>query len=74
MWPIIGIIFAASVIFSLQFPGIWKKQNKKEIACFIIALLTAVTMSIWEARGMNVPNPLDYVKAFYAWIFSWFDF
>lgn len=70
MWSTIGIIAVASGIFWLEYPKLKKSNQKREIWCFSIILLISTVISIMESRGINTPNPLDYIQSFYKSVFS----
>ncbi|TGB04970.1 hypothetical protein [Halobacillus salinus] len=70
MWPTFGIIVITSAIFWLELPKLKKNGQKRDIWCFSVILLTATSVSIMESKGMDVPNPLDYIQSFYKSIFS----
>ena len=72
MWSTIGIIVVACAIFCLEFPKLKKARINKDIWCFSLILLCATVVSILEARGVELPNPLDYIQSFYKSIHSMF--
>ncbi|MGP4076848.1 hypothetical protein [Halobacillus sp. K22] len=71
MWATIAVIAISILIFFLEFPRLKRKKKTKEIWCFSTLLFIAATVSILESRNVKLPNPLDYIQAFYTTIHSW---
>ncbi|MCA0969323.1 hypothetical protein LCM20_01810 [Halobacillus litoralis] len=65
MWTTIAILAVAAAIFWLEFPRLKKAGKIKDIWFFSIILFLTTTVSVLESRGVNVPNPLDSIQAFY---------
>ncbi|SFF83977.1 hypothetical protein SAMN05216353_110113 [Halobacillus alkaliphilus] len=71
MWATISVIAVSLLIFFLEFPRLKRKKKTKEMWCFSTLLFIATTVSVLESRNVNLPNPLDYIQAFYNTINSW---
>jgi hypothetical protein len=65
MWPIIGIVMAASILIMIEVPSTWKKGEKKELWGFFILLFIGVVLSILQELNVNIPNPLDLISVIY---------
>ncbi|ASF41156.1 MULTISPECIES: hypothetical protein [Halobacillus] len=71
MWATIAVLAVSTLIFFLEFPRLKRKKKTKEIWWFSTLLLIATTFSVLESRNVQLPNPLDYIQAFYTTIHSW---
>ncbi|KHE67072.1 hypothetical protein [Halobacillus sp. BBL2006] len=72
MWSTISILAAAAGIFLLEFPKLKRAKKKKDMWYFSILLFIMTSIGVLESRGVNLPNPLDYIQSFYRMIHSWF--
>ncbi|WP_157130748.1 hypothetical protein [Halobacillus mangrovi] len=51
-----------------------RAKKKKEMWYFTILLFIMTFIAVLESRGVELPNPLDYIQSFYRAIHSWFGF
>lgn len=71
MWSTIAILAVAVGIFFLEFPKLKRAGKIKEIWYFSILLSITTFISVLESRGVDLPNPLDYIQSFYKMVHSW---
>ncbi|ARI75844.1 hypothetical protein HM131_02945 [Halobacillus mangrovi] len=74
MWHTLLVISASIGIFLLEFPRMKRAKKKKEMWYFTILLFIMTFIAVLESRGVELPNPLDYIQSFYRAIHSWFGF
>ncbi|MEW9672510.1 hypothetical protein [Ammoniphilus sp. 3BR4] len=61
----VGIILVALAIIMIEVPHLLKKGFKKELWTFSILLLFGTGLSIAKGLQADLPNPLDWIAAFY---------
>ncbi|GGB54020.1 hypothetical protein [Fictibacillus barbaricus] len=66
---VVGILIISAVIIAIDVPPLVRKKRKKELAIFSSLLLFGTALSIALARGVQIPNPLDFI----TWIFKPFS-
>ena len=66
---IVGILIISAVIIAIDVPPLVRKKRKKELWIFSTLLLFGTVLSIALARGVHIPNPLDFI----TWIFKPFS-
>lgn len=59
MLKVIGILLVAAIILLIEVPSLLEKKYKKELLVFSILLTIGVGLSIAQAVGKTIPNPLD---------------
>ncbi|MBH0230384.1 hypothetical protein [Halobacillus yeomjeoni] len=74
MWSSIAIFLIGAGIFLFQFKKLHKNKKMKELWWSSSILVATTFISILESRGVDLPNPLDYIWSFYSNIHSWFGF
>ncbi|WP_134704871.1 hypothetical protein [Ammoniphilus sp. YIM 78166] len=61
----------AMVIALIEVPHLLEKKLKKELCFFSILLVLGVGLSVAVAKGVDLPNPLDWVSFIYKPISDW---
>lgn len=56
-----GIFIVVFAIAFFEVPSMWKQKRIKDLATFSIILLFGTVLSIGESRGVDFPNPLDWI-------------
>ncbi|WCK54545.1 hypothetical protein PP175_00125 [Aneurinibacillus sp. Ricciae_BoGa-3] len=64
-----GILVIVGIIFIFEFPRLWEKKWKKEVAVFSILLLIGTGLSIAQAFQVQLSNPIDWISAVYRPIY-----
>ena len=60
-----GILVISAVIIAFDVPHLLRKKLKKELWIFSILLLVGTVLSIAQALGMRLPNPLDWLTVLF---------
>lgn len=72
MVKVIGILLIAVIILVIEVPPLRKKKHKKELIVFSILLAIGVGLSIAQALGKTIPNPMEFLKLVYKPINDFF--
>lgn len=65
MGSVIGILLAILVICIVEVPRLIRKKQRRELWAFSIFLLIGTILNIALALHVRLPNPLDWIMAFY---------
>ncbi|WP_256358213.1 hypothetical protein [Bacillus sp. sid0103] len=60
-----GILVISAVIIVIDVPPLLRKKLVKELWIFSILLLFGTMLSIAQALGISIPNPLDWLTVLY---------
>ncbi|KGR80065.1 hypothetical protein [Ureibacillus manganicus] len=72
MMKVIGILLIATIILMIEVPQLMEKKHKKELLVFSIILAIGVGLSIAQALGKTIPNPMDLLNLVYKPINDFF--
>lgn len=72
MMKVIGIFLIATIILMIEVPQLMEKKHKKELLVFSIILAIGVGLSIAQALGKTIPNPMDLLNLVYKPINDFF--
>ncbi|MBV7505824.1 hypothetical protein KW850_11215 [Bacillus sp. sid0103] len=65
MVAVAGILVISAVIIVIDVPPLLRKKLVKELWIFSILLLFGTMLSIAQALGISIPNPLDWLTVLY---------
>ncbi|WLR50537.1 hypothetical protein LC040_14910 [Bacillus tianshenii] len=65
MWATLGILTTTAIIIALEVPSMKKNKNTKGLFFFSFFLIIGTVLSLAESSGVNIPNPLDFLRFMY---------
>ncbi|MBX9975153.1 hypothetical protein [Cytobacillus firmus] len=65
MIAVTGILIVVAIIIAIDARPLWRKKQKKELWTFSILMVFGTSLCIIYALGVNLPNPLDWLTAFF---------
>lgn len=63
---IVAVLVFAVILCFVEIPMMLKTKLYKEIWVFCILIFLGVTLAILKSLNVKIPNPADWVTAFYS--------
>ncbi|NHN30669.1 hypothetical protein [Paenibacillus agricola] len=71
IWPILGVLSATGLMIWVEVPGLWKKQQFKELLIFSVLLIMGTSLGIAQAAKIEIASPLDWISYVFEPVGEW---
>ncbi|NQX60053.1 hypothetical protein [Paenibacillus qinlingensis] len=65
MIVVAGILIVVTMIIVIDAVPLWKRKMNRELVLFFFLLLVGTGLNLAQTLHMEIPNPVDWIKAFY---------
>jgi hypothetical protein len=65
LWDISGIFALGALIALFEMPNLLKEKRSKDMFAFLLLLGTGIVMNAATILDLNIPSPLNWIKAVY---------